>query len=98
GFVNFIQEARGALRVVDAAVVVVDASAGVMVQTEKVWAYADEFALARMILIHRMDRDTASFERALESVQQRLGRTCVPIQMPIGDERKFKGIVDLVQM
>ena len=94
----FIQEARGALRVADAAVVVVDAVAGVMVQTEKVWAYADEFALARMIVVNRMDRDTANFERCMESIQQRLGRTCVPIQIPIGAERKFKGIVDLIQM
>src|SRR5205809_1569232 len=56
GFGNFIQEARGALRVADAAVVVVDAIAGVMVQTEKVWSYADEFELPRMIVVNRMDR------------------------------------------
>ena len=98
GFGNFIQEARGALRVADAAVVVVDAVAGVMVQTEKAWAYADEFALARMIVVNRMDRETASFERCMESIQQRLGRICVPIQVPIGAEKKFKGIVDLIQM
>lgn len=98
GFVNFIQEARGALRVADATAVVVDAVAGVMVQTEKAWAYADEFGLARMIVVNRMDRDTASFERSLESIQQRLGRMCVPIQIPIGQEKSFKGVVDLVSM
>src|SRR4051812_819598 len=98
GFGNFIQEARGALRVADGAVVVVDAVAGVMVQTEKVWAYADEFALARMIVVNRMDRETANFDRCMESIQQRLGRICVPIQIPIGAEKKFKGIVDLIQM
>jgi elongation factor G len=98
GFGNFIQEARGALRVADGAMVVVDAVAGVMVQTEKVWAYADEFALARMIVVNRMDRETANFERCMESIQQRLGRICVPIQIPIGAEKKFKGIVDLIQM
>ena len=97
GFGNFIQEARGALRVADAALVAVDAVAGVMVQTEKVWSYADEFGLPRMILINRMDRETASFERSIESIQQRLGRTCVPIQVPIGAEKKFKGVVDLIQ-
>ena len=63
GFGNFIQEARGALRVADAAVVVIDAVAGVMVQTEKVWAYADEFALARRIAVKSLDRETANFER-----------------------------------
>src|SRR6185369_3486311 len=98
GFGNFIQEARGALRVADAAIVVVDAVSGVMVQTEKAWGYAEEFQLPRLIVVNRMDRDTASFERSLESIQQMLGRQCVPIQVPIGQEKGFKGIVDLVQM
>jgi len=98
GFGNFIQEARGALRVADAAVVVVDAVSGVMVQTEKSWGYAEEFQLPRLVVINRMDRDTASFERSLESVQQSLGRMCVPIQIPLGEERAFKGVVDLLQM
>src|SRR4051812_2428524 len=98
GFGNFIQEARGALRVADAAVVVVDAVSGVMVQTEKSWGYADEFRLPRILVVNRMDRDTASFERSLESIQQTLNRLCVPIQIPIGAERGFKGVVDLIQM
>jgi elongation factor G len=98
GFGNFIQEARGAIRVADAVMVVVDAVAGVMVQTEKVWNYADEFGLARLIVINRMDRDTASFDRTLESIRQSLGRAAVPIQVPVGEERKFKGVVDLVTM
>jgi elongation factor G len=98
GFGNFIQEARGALRVADGALVVVDAVSGVMVQTEKAWAYAEEFQLPRLVVVNRMDRDTASFERSLESIQQRLGRLCVPIQIPLGEERGFKGVADLVQM
>jgi elongation factor G len=98
GFGNFIQEARGALRVADAAIVVVDAVSGVMVQTEKGWAYAEEFQLPRLVVVNRMDRDTASFDRSLESIQQTLGRMCVPIQIPLGAERGFKGVVDLVQM
>ena len=98
GFGNFIQEARGALRVADAAIVVVDAVSGVMVQTEKAWAYAEEFHLPRLVVVNRMDRDTASFERSLESIQQRLGRMCVPIQIPLGEERGFKGVADLIQM
>jgi elongation factor G len=98
GFGNFIQEARGALRVCDAAIVVVDAVSGVMVQTEKSWGYAEEFQLPRLVVVNRMDRDTASFERSLESIQQTLGRMCVPIQIPIGEERGFKGVADLVQM
>jgi len=98
GFGNFIQEARGALRVADAAIVVVDAVSGVMVQTEKTWGYAEEFQLPRLVVVNRMDRDTANFERSLESIQQTLGRMCVPIQVPLGAERGFKGVVDLIQM
>jgi elongation factor G len=98
GFGNFIQEARGALRVADAAIVVVDAVSGVMVQTEKGWNYAEEFQLPRLVVINRMDRDTANFERSLESIQQTLGRMCVPIQIPLGEERGFKGVADLIQM
>ena len=98
GFGNFIQEARGALRVADAAVVLIDAVSGVMVQTEKSWGYADEFQLPRLVVVNRMDRDTASFERSLESIHQSLGRMCVPIQIPLGEEKGFKGIADLVQM
>jgi elongation factor G len=98
GFGNFIQEARGALRVADAGIVVVDAVSGVMVQTEKAWGYAEEFHLPRLVVVNRMDRDTASFQRSLESIQQTLGRMCVPIQIPLGEERGFKGVVDLIQM
>ena len=98
GFGNFIQEARGALRVADAAIVVVDAVSGVMVQTEKAWAYAEEFHLPRLLLINRMDRDTASFDRSLETLQQVFGRMCVPIQIPLGEEKAFKGVADLVLM
>jgi len=98
GFGNFIQEARGALRVADAAIVVVDAVSGVMVQTEKAWAYAEEFHLPRLLLINRMDRDTASFDRSLETVQQVFGRMCVPIQIPLGEEKAFKGVADLILM
>ncbi len=98
GFGNFIQEARGALRVADAAIVVVDAVSGVMVQTEKAWGYAEEFQLPRLIVVNRMDRDTASFERSLESIQQSFGRMCVPIQTPLGEEKGFRGIADLIQM
>ena len=96
GFGAFIQEARGALRVADAAIVVVDAVSSVMVQTEKAWAYADEFQLPRFVVVNRMDKDTASFDRSLASIQQLLGRMAVPIQVPLGEEKNFKGVIDLV--
>jgi elongation factor G len=96
GYANFLSEARSALRVADAALVVVDAVAGVEVQTEKVWGYAEEGSLARLVVVNRMDRDNASFERALESVQKSFGRAAVPIAVPIGEGKAFKGVVDLV--
>jgi len=96
GYANFLAEARSALRVADAALVVVDAVSGVEVQTEKVWRYAEEYGLARLVVVHRMDRDNASFERALESVQRAFGRAVVPMAIPIGEEKGYRGIVDLV--
>jgi len=96
GYANFLSEARSALRVTEAALVVVDAVAGVEVQTEKVWGYAQEGDLARLIVVNRMDRDNASFERALEGIQKAFGRAAVPLGVPVGEGKAFKGTVDLV--
>jgi elongation factor G len=98
GMGNFLPDARAALRVVETAVVVIDAVAGVEVSTEKIWAVADEFKLPRLIALSRLDRDRASLDRALASMHETLGRACVPVQLPIGDERDFIGVVDLVSM
>jgi elongation factor G len=96
GYANFLSEARSALRVADAALVVVDAVAGVEVQTEKVWTIAEEYGLARLLVVNRMDRENASFERALERVQAAFGRTALPVAVPVGEEKSFDGVVDLV--
>jgi elongation factor G len=96
GYANFLSEARAALRVVDAALVVVDAVAGVEVQTEKVWAFAEEYDLARLVVVNRMDRENASYERALENVQAAFGRAALPVALPVGEGKAFRGIVDLV--
>ena len=96
GYANFLSEARSALRVVESALVVVDAVAGVEVQTEKVWGYAEEGGLARLLVVNRMDRDNASFERSLEGIQKVFGRAAVPLAVPIGEGKAFKGTVDLV--
>ena len=98
GYGNFIQEARIGLAVADTALVNVCGVAGVEVQTEKVWKFADEFEPARLIVINRLDRDRSSFTRALDSVQEAFGRQATPIQLPIGEEKDFKGVVDLVNM
>jgi elongation factor G len=98
GMVNFLSDARAALRVADAALVVVDAVAGAEVATEMIWAVADEDALPRIVLLNRMDRDRASLDRSLESLRAVFGRTVIPVQLPIGEERGFSGVVDLVSM
>jgi elongation factor G len=98
GMGNFLAEARAALHVADAALLVVDAVAGVEVQTEKVWAEADSLKLPRLVVVNRLDRERASLERTLASVREFCSRTVVPIQLPIGEESRFSGIVDLVSM
>lgn len=98
GFNIFINDTKAALAAADAALVVVDGVAGVEVQTEKVWSFAEEFKLPRAILINKLDRERSSFERALESVQSNFGRAAVPVHLPIGGERDFKGVIDLVGM
>src|SRR5947207_1788045 len=80
GIGNFLSDARAALHVADAALVVVDGVSGVMVQTEKVWAVADELALPRMIVVNRLDRERASLDRTLQSLQSACSRTVIPIQ------------------
>ena len=84
GIGNFLSDARAALQVADAAAVVVDAVAGVMVQTEKVWAAAQELNLPRLIVVNRIDRERASLERTLQSLRDTCSRTVIPIQLPIG--------------
>jgi elongation factor G len=96
GVGNFLSDARAALHVADAALVVVDGVAGVMVQTEKVWNAADDLALPRLVVVNRLDRERASLDRTLASLREACSRTVIPIQLPIGEERAFKGIVDLV--
>jgi elongation factor G len=96
GFGNFFSDTRAALRVADAALIVIDAVSGVEVQTEKAWAAAEELSLPRIVVVNRLDRERASLERSLESLRQACGRSIVPIQLPNGEERDFKGVIDLV--
>jgi len=98
GMGNFLTDAKASLRVAEAALVAVDAVSGVQVSTEKIWAASDELQLPRLIVCSRLDRDRASLARTVESIQSAFGRGCVPVQMPIGEERQFRGVIDLVGM
>ncbi len=98
GFSMFVHEAKMALPVVDAAIVVVDGVAGVEVVTQRVWNYCEEYKTPRLIVVNRMDRDRANAERVLESLVAAFGRDVIPIELPIGSEKNLTGVVDLVRM
>jgi len=98
GFTLFTHEAKIAMSAAEASLVVVDGVSGVEVVTEKVWQYAEEINLPRVIVVSRMDRERANYETALESLVNAFGRQVVPVQLPIGSEKNLKGVVDLVTM
>jgi len=98
GYSTFLNETKSSLIAADASLIVVDAAAGVQVVTEKVWDYATEYDQPRAFLLNWMDRELASFDRAFESLQRVFGRGVVPLQLPIGSERGFRGVVDLIMM
>ena len=96
GYADFVGEVFAGLRVADAALVVVTAEKGVEVGTELVWRYADEHELPRMVFVNKLDRENTSFERALQSLRAEFGPKVVPLQIPIGEQASFSGVVDLV--
>ncbi len=98
GFNMFVHEAKLVLPVVDAAIVVVDGVAGVEVVTQRVWNYCEEYQTPRLIVASRMDRERADAERVLESLTNAFGRSVIPLELPIGKEKNFRGVVDLVTM
>ncbi|MGI6658681.1 MAG: elongation factor G [Dethiobacteraceae bacterium] len=98
GYFDFIGDVASALRVADAAVVVVSATSGVEVGTEKVWEYADENKLPRLVFVNRMDKENANFSKVFAQLQEFFGLNVVPVQLPLGAEASFRGIVDLVKM
>ncbi len=98
GAEDFYGDLYSVLRIVDAVVVVVDATTGVEGGTEKVWEIADTYQLPRLIFINKMDKENASFENALASIEDILETRAVPIQLPIGKEDNFAGVVDAIQM
>jgi elongation factor G len=96
GYADFVGEVKAGLRVADAALVVVTAEKGVEVGTELTWQYADERHLPRMVLVNKLDRENTSFDQALDSLRKQFGIRVVPLQIPIGEQSGFRGVVDLV--
>lgn len=98
GYADFVAEVKGALRAVDSALIVLCAAAGVEVETEKTWNYASELGLPRMGFINKMDRENADFYSVVDSMKEKFGNGVIPVQLPIGAEDSFTGIVDLIKM
>ncbi len=98
GFNLFMYDTKSSMSAADSALIVVDGVAGVEVQTEKVWSFAEEFNRPRALFINKLDRERSDFQRTLESIHEFFGRHCIPVQLPIGSERDFSGVVDLITM
>src|SRR5438309_4093394 len=97
GHVDFTVEVERSLRVLDGGVVVFDAVAGVEPQSETVWRQADRYGVPRICFVNKMDRTGASFWRTIDMIKDRLSATPVPVQLPVGIESGFKGVVDLIE-
>ena len=97
GHIDFTAEVQRSLRVLDGAVVVFDGVAGVEAQSETVWHQADMYKVPRICFVNKLDRMGASFEKSLESIHQKLTKNAVAIQIPIGEEGEFKGVIDLIE-
>ncbi len=98
GYSDFAGEVKAAIRVSEGAIIVVCAASGVEVGTEQVWAYSEEANLPRIIFVNKMDRENADFYRTLKELQSNFGSRCLPVQLPIGAQNEFQGIVDLLTM
>ena len=98
GDANFMSEVQSCLQVVETAIVVIDAVSGVQVQTEKVWKYAENFGIPRLIFINKIEMERANFNEVLKGFEQALGVKPLVLQIPIGEEAAFRGVVDLISM
>ncbi len=98
GYADFVGEVMAALRVADGAVIVVCAASGVEVGTELVWDYAEERKIPRLVFVNKINRENADFFKALAELQTNFGKRCLPVELPIGAQQNFTGVVDLVTM
>jgi elongation factor G len=98
GYGNFIADTRACMRALDGAVVILSAISGVKAQTEEIWNWANEFEIPRIAFVNKLDRERANFLRAIDDMEKALGARGVAIQMPIGLEATFEGIIDLITM
>jgi len=98
GFINFIEDTKCSLSAVDGAVVVIGAESGIKAETGKIWQFADQYEVPRIIFVNKMDRENANFQNALEIIEKAYSVSAIPLNIPIGAESGFEGVVDLVRM
>ncbi len=98
GYADFLGEARSGLRVTEGAIIAVCAASGVEVGTEQMWSETEKASLPRLIFVNKMDRDNADFFSTLKGIQSKLSPKCLPVQLPVGSQKDFQGIIDLVAM
>ena len=98
GYADFIAEVEAAVRIADGALIVLCAASGVEVGTEQVWGYTEEQKIPRLVFVNKIDRENADFFKALEELRANFGKICLPIELPIGAQQAFQGVVDLITM
>lgn len=98
GFADFVAEVKGAFRAVDSALIVVCATSGVQVGTEQCWKLAEEAGLPRIVFVNKMDRENANFDNILDNLRAKFGKCVLPLQLPLGKEADFGGVIDIYKM
>jgi len=98
GYINFIEDTRCCLSAVDGAIVIVSALSGVKAETEKIWQFACVYEIPRFVFINKMDRENADFQMAISEIEASYGSTAIPLNIPMGAENNFEGVIDLVNM
>jgi elongation factor G len=98
GFINFLEDTRGCLKAVDGVIVIVSGISGVKAETQKVWRYASDFELPRIVFVNKMDKDGANFARAVGDLEKAFETDALPLQLPMGSGEHFRGVVDLIRM
>ncbi|MBF0319809.1 MAG: elongation factor G [Nitrospirae bacterium] len=96
GFINFMEDTRGCLRIADGAVVVVSAVDGARAETQKLWKYADEYSVPRIVFVNEMDKENANFQQTIEQVEKLFSMDAIPLYIPMGEGLEFKGVVDIL--
>ncbi|RJQ49923.1 MAG: elongation factor G [Nitrospiraceae bacterium] len=98
GYINFIEDTRCCLSAVDGAIVIVSALSGVKAETEKIWQFACKYEIPRLVFINKLDRENADFRMALSDLEKSYGSSAIPLNIPIGAENSFEGVIDLVNL